>query len=374
MSRASLLSFVVVALASAATRAPAEPIFLARQYTRCTTCHFSPTGGGLLTPYGRSLSREELSTTGKSRAPPASGSAPAAGWDLSENRFGPVSAGIEVRPAHLDVRFEGGSVTRDFLMTADVIAAYRVNEWTVYGELGRQPRLDGTKIDSYEYWVAHQAEKGLGVRVGRFLPAYGVALADHTAFTRAPLGLDTYDQVYGLEVSHSGDRHLLQVTAAPGRADSILHDDGRRAFTAAGRLQMDLGPRSVLVVSGLYRGASRLDARNGTGGVAFGFAPAARLSTWTEVDAQVQQGATGAPAYTLLNETGLEVYRGVWLKFSPQLRTELGNTAGGAFRLAFEANLLPRTRWNVDLSFYRDRGRATGLVTRTLLAQLHLYL
>jgi hypothetical protein len=38
------------ALALAAAHASAEPIFLARQYARCTTCHFSPTGGGLLTP------------------------------------------------------------------------------------------------------------------------------------------------------------------------------------------------------------------------------------------------------------------------------------------------------------------------------------
>jgi hypothetical protein len=371
---AAVLLSAGAALAAATIPARAEPIFLSRQYTRCATCHFSPTGGGLLTPYGRSLAREELSTTGKSHTPPANGATAAAGWDLSENRFGPVTAGIELRPAHLDVRFDGGRITRDLLMTADVIAAYRANDWTVYGEIGRQPRLDGTKIDAYEYWVAHQPEKGLGVRVGRFLPAYGVGLADHTAFTRAPLGLDTYDQVYGLELSYTAQRNLLQLTASSGRADSILHDDGRRAFTGAGRLQVDLSPRSVLVVSGLYRGASTLTPRNGSGGVAFGFAPAARISTWTEFDAQVQQGATGPPAYTLLNETGWEAYRGVWLKFSPQLRTDLGNAAGGVFRLAFEANLLPRTRWNVDVSFYRDRGRVTGLVTRTLLAQLHLYL
>jgi hypothetical protein len=374
VSGARVFVLVGVAVAVGASRAHAEPIFLSRQYTSCTTCHFSPTGGGLLTPYGRSLSREELSTTGKSHEPVANGAVPTTGWDLSQNRFGRLSAGIDVRPAHLDVRFDGGSVTRDFLMTADVIAAYRVNEWTVYGELGRQPRLDGTKIDSYEYWVAHQAEKGLGLRAGRFLPAYGVRLADHTAFTRAPLGLDTYDQVYGLEVSHTGERHLLQLTASPGRADSILHDDGRRAFTTAGRLQMDFGPRTVLVVSGLYRAASRLDTRNGAAGVAFGFAPTGRLNTWTEADAQAQQGIAGPPAYTLLNETGLEVYRGVWLKVSPQLRTDLGNTAGGTFRLVFEASLLPRTRWNVDVSSYRDRGRTSGLVSRTLLAQLHLYL
>ena len=44
--------------------ASAEPIFLSKGETRCTTCHYSPTGGGLLTPYGRVQSRQELSTTG----------------------------------------------------------------------------------------------------------------------------------------------------------------------------------------------------------------------------------------------------------------------------------------------------------------------
>jgi hypothetical protein len=38
-------------------------MFLAKQYTRCAACHYSPTGGGLLTPYGRLLSHRELSTS-----------------------------------------------------------------------------------------------------------------------------------------------------------------------------------------------------------------------------------------------------------------------------------------------------------------------
>ena len=72
----------------------------------------------------------------------------------------------------------------------------------------------------------------------------------------------------------------------------------RRAFTLAARFQMDLGPRSVLVLSGLARDASSFEGRNGAGGVAFGFAPTRRISTWTEVDAQVHKGAVGAPAAT----------------------------------------------------------------------------
>ena len=367
----------IAVLVLGAGTAGAEPIFLARQYARCTTCHYSATGGGLLTPYGRSLSREEISTTGRSH-----GAAPGPGqpgeeaflWGALGNRLGGLNLGVELRPSHLDVRFPGGKVTRNLVMNADIAAAYRVNRWTVYGELGRQPRSVGTRVDSWEHWIGYQGEKGLGFRAGRFLPAYGIRFADHTTFSRRPLGFDTFDQVYGVEVSYTDDRHLLQVVAGPGRADSILHGDGRRAFTASGRLQMDLSSRTVLVLSGLFRGTSRSEARNGSTGVALGFAPVPRLSVWTQGDVQFHDGSSGPPAYSLVNETAFEVYRGIWVKLSPQIRTALGDTSGGVFRIAFELNLLPRTHWNVNLSHYHDRSRLNDIVTRTTLVQLHLYL
>lgn len=356
--------------------ANAEPVFLSRQYARCTTCHYSPTGGGLLTPYGRSLSGQEISTTAAKE--PAQQKGPGKEesflWGALGHSLGPVNVGIDMRPAYLDLSSGTYSKSSTMFMTADILAACRISGWTIYGELGRQPLVSGAKIDSYEYWVGHDWEKGFGFRVGRFLPAYGVRFADHTSFTRIGLGLDAYDQVYGLELSRTWQHQLLQVSVGPGRADSIIHDDGRQAFTATGRFQMDLSPRTVLVMSGLYRDKARNVAQNGAGGLAFGIAPTSRLSIWTEADAQFQQGTTGAPAYTLLNETGLEVYRGVWLKVSPQLRTEFGDTSGGTFRMVFEANLLPRTHWNVDVSYYRDKNRVSDLVSKTFLAQLHLYL
>ena len=104
-----------------------------------------------------------------------------------------------------------------------------------------------------------------------------------------------------------------------------------------------------------------------------GFAPTRRISTWTQVDADLQTKALGGHAWVVLNETAVEAYRGIWLKFSPQLRT-----AGGApgfpmmRRLEFAADLLPRTHWNVNVAYYSDR--TSGVTTSTLLTQLHLYL
>ena len=373
-------ALATLALLLGATGARAEPMFLSKQYNRCTSCHYSPTGGGLLTPYGRSLSKQELSTMGPGYPtvpPPAKGRGEESFlWGALGDALGPVSVGIDVRPSHLSLDLGGPtSSSKDLLMTGDLLAAWRTHGFTVYGEVGRKPAIgeDAAGIYSYEHWVGYESPRGLGFRVGRFLPAYGIRLADHTAFTRSGLGFDKYDQDYALEVSHGGERHLLQVSVGPGRADAIVHGDPH-AFTATGRFQWDLGPRTALVFSGLYRDKTTLDPASGASGIAFGIAPTRRLSIWTQADAQFREGSSGAPAYVVLNETAFEVFRGLWLKFSPQLLTEYGDTSAGVVRMALEADLLPRTHWNLGVSYYHDKVRGIDFTYETLLVQLHLYL
>ena len=130
----------------------------------------------------------------------------------------------------------------------------------------------------------------------------------------------------------------------------------------------------VVVGSALFRDASDVAGRNGAVGVAFGIAPLSRLTLWTQADARFREGASGEAGYTLLADAAFEVYRGVWLRLSPQLRTDVGDSSEGLFRLNLGLNLLPRSHWNILLSYFRDRDRKTGLVENAFLAQLHLYL
>lgn len=373
MRPGAVVVLCAVGLAAAANPAAGEPDFLSRQYTRCTNCHYSPTGGGLLTPYGQALSREELSTFGRSSGSQPEGREQEFLFGALGDATAPVRLGIDLRPSHLEVDTADFSFDRSLLMNADITAAVRHENWTFYAELGRQPRGDNARVASFEHWISYQSEGGLGARAGRFMPAYGVKMADHTAFTRASFDLDNDDQIYGLELSYNGDRHLVQVSVGPGRADSV-DDDARRSFTATGRWQFDLRPRVVLVTSGLYRAASDLDPRRGAVGLAFGIAPTSRLTLWTEADARFREGVTGEPGYTLLGKAAFEAYRGLWVILSPQLRTEVGDASAGAVRLKAALNLLPRTHWNVVLSYYHDRDRRSDRSAKTLLVQLHLYL
>ena len=360
-------------------RASAEPTFLSKQYPRCTACHYSPSGGGLLTPYGRSLSREEISTFGR-RGPAAAADAPD---PRDEEAFlygalrsdSPLQLGLDARPSRLAVHAAGRSLPdRNFLMNLDLQAAWRQDRWTVYGTAGRAPERGGGAFVSYEHWVAWQASERVTVRGGRFLPAYGVRFADHTSFTRAWRDLAEDDQVYGVEVGVSADRALLQVSVGPGRAASLVDGDGREAITTSGRLQLDLGPRTVVAASVLHRARSDAAPRSTDTGLSFGYAPAAWLTTWTHADVRLQRLQTSGRSYIFAHQTSLEAVRGVWLRISPQARWTDADPRGEVRRMVYGLDLYPRTHWHVNLSYYRDHQPFGGRRIRTLLAQLHLYL
>jgi hypothetical protein len=371
-----------------ASSAWAEPMLLAKQYTRCTACHYSPTGGGLLTPYGRLMSHRELSTTGGTAAAPAAGAEDdphgeqAFLYGALTDALGPVHLGLEIRPSYLRIGFPGGHQDMNLLMQLDLIGAVQRNGWTAYATAGREPGgsavRDGRTLSdgafiSYEHWIGYQSEKGLGIRAGRFIPAYGVRFADHNTYSRIFLDLDRNDQVYGVEVSDTIGRSLVQAMVSPGKAEAILHDSGHVGFSTAGRWQFDLTPRATIVGSGFYRHSTDLDPKSGSAGGAFGFAPKPRVSIWTEVDAKMQVNTAGGTQWVVVNETSVEVYRGIWLKFSPQVLTSGGAPGSSKLqRLALAADLLPRTHWNVNVSYYHDH--AFDASTSVLLTQLHLYL
>ena len=286
----------------------------------------------------------------------------------------PLQLGLDLRPSHVGVTVPGIDIDdRNFLMNLDLQAAWQRDRWTAYGSVGRKP-VRGGEFVSYEHWVAYQVSDALSVRGGRFLPAYGVRFADHTSFTREGPDLAQDDQIYGVEVGVSLDRSLLQMSAGPGRADSLIDGKGRAAFTVSGRYQFDLTPRTVVAGSLLHRGETDFRPRSTHTGVSFGYAPVRWLVTWTHADRRLQRLARSDRAYIVANQTSVEVFRGIWLRVSPQVRWTDQDPWGEVRRMVYGLDFYPRTHWHVSLSYYRDHFRFGDLHTKTLMAQLHLYL
>jgi len=182
-------------------------------YPNCTACHFSPNGGGVLTEYGRELSRELLSTWSKEgeerflydqvKLPP---------W---------LSMGGDLRV--LTIRQQAPSLwnNRTLLMQADLEAAIHYKSLAWVGTVGiRDSEIypDDLWISRRHFLIFHWTDE-LALRAGRFFPAFGIYTPDHAISTRRDLGWDQGMETYNLEGSWLGESANLYFTGVFSRPE-----------------------------------------------------------------------------------------------------------------------------------------------------------
>lgn len=154
-------------------------------YASCAACHVAPSGGGLLTNYGR-------------------------GQDGLEEQK--VLIGGDFRFANIDGR-------RRFLMQADV------NAGAQYGPVTAVVGGDALRVKERGYVLANYG--GGYVRIGRFSPAFGLNQPDHTVTSRRLVGLGggkDYDGGEIFFVSDYGEVSVgrYQTFGTVGRASAFI--------------------------------------------------------------------------------------------------------------------------------------------------------
>jgi len=218
--------FVVTAafVAAAVHRAEAFPELTIRgAVARCTMCHISPGGGGILNDYGRDAAGDLLSRGGDGR--------------FLQNAWAPPSwllLGGDLRAAALaydNTRAIEGVELAAFPMQADLRAAVQAGPFVVVvtGGLRGSTRLylksAADYVQSSEHYAMWTAESGAYVRAGKFFPVQGLRLPDHTLYVARYTGLDLFEQPYGAEAGYVGD--AWEVHAAGFVHDPIVNV-GRR--------------------------------------------------------------------------------------------------------------------------------------------------
>lgn len=183
-------------------------------YVNCTACHISPNGGGILTAYGRSLSREIISTWGAEK----------------ETRFMYVVDPPEWLQLGGNVRFIQTQIdtpvyrqARFITMQADVEAGATYNKFQFVATLGKSnienPPSFTDALVSRRHYALYKINDDMNVRAGRFFPAFGLLVSDHTLATRRGLGFDQGNETYNAEFSYLGETFDTFVTAIVGRPD-----------------------------------------------------------------------------------------------------------------------------------------------------------
>lgn len=230
MKRPAILTGVLLAAAflHAPKNATAFPFMIKHGYTQCRTCHHSPTGGGVLTAYGRELSREVLSLFGKDSLSDSSFAygllkLPEALDAIAEVKALALSK-IERNPSQ---SVQDTVTNRIIPMQADLELAFRLGDFTFAGTGGYQdPSIVTQWTDHlisrrfFVTWAPTELGQKWSFRIGKFFPQIGVNTPEHAISTRRDLGWDEGQETYNFEVFYFGDLFQLHVIPTLGRLNA----------------------------------------------------------------------------------------------------------------------------------------------------------
>ncbi len=237
---------IAALVAIAAGRAEAYPQFQIGRDQTCSACHISPAGGGLLNENGLNVAGT-ISTWGT--APEFFyGKIPQPDWlDLGGDMRG--AAGYFQSP------FETLS---GFPMQTDVYASPHYQGFRLYVTAGYRPPENGnetaTAVWSREHYLMWQSDPGtpygLFVRVGRFMPVFGLRFAEHTDYTRQFGGTALYTETYGAAVEYLAKQFEVHAT---GFMKDPLIDPVDTANGAALYAEYRLTDNAAVGVEGMFQ-------------------------------------------------------------------------------------------------------------------------
>ncbi len=309
------LSILAVALPSGAM---AYPELTRHGAVSCTTCHLSPAGGGALTVYGRSMSREILSRWGAPNEESVLHGFLGRELDQKLDDLG-LRLGGNVRG--LQSHRENSRVRQGqfFLMQADLKLGVELEEWVAYMSAGEveNPRSSEPRrtLNSTEHWVMWRPStesQQWGVRGGRFPLSFGGLQTDHTLSVRKLMSLGLSSARTSLEISGAGEDQAWQLGVSVP-AGGIPREEEERALAA--RMDRTLSKRWRAGAS-FWRGELRDGSRVAGGFHGLGSWKDARLKPYLQIESlhllRRRDQQADVVSHALLLRNGLEMTRGLF--------------------------------------------------------------
>lgn len=189
-------------------------------YNSCSACHVSITGGGILTPYGRTLSSEVMSTWG------------------TEAEAGVLHGLLSTSDA-LDI---GGDISylsvasrsyeRNFWMQRELSFAvnyerkfYLVARGGLYGE--------NERTEARQSYIQGLITDAISIRIGRFFPAFGLMSNEHSYLYRARF-FNQGRETYNAEVVYREKDFEIAASKVFGHPDDFSNGylEGKEGYTA----------------------------------------------------------------------------------------------------------------------------------------------
>jgi hypothetical protein len=289
LGAAAALALTLVAIHPAAE---AYPQFqLSTGNARCTLCHISPAGGGLLNEYGRSESGDTISQFGGNGAF-LYGVYEEPDW---------IKLGVDLRGAALAKDQSDDPEYYLFPMQGDTYVYLKGGDFSAYGVVGpraqvRTPRDSPLeRFGSREYWLMWRPKTtGSYARAGRFFAPFGLRSADHTTYVRRYLGFHSWEETFNVSGGHvAGDweAHVTAHTAVP----YPLMGNGARATGGTAYYERRLADETAVLGAQARATLSDTDRTYLIGGVGKYYLESTRLLFMGELNIGLQEFADTGP-------------------------------------------------------------------------------
>lgn len=378
--------FILLGLLAAAALAPrTAQAFPQWQFSsgtsRCNQCHFSPSGGGLITNYGRDAVGEDLSS-----------------W---EGDGGFLFGAVDM-PSWLAVGFDGrmavlrhhagnaeGPMTAIFPMQADLsLRAAFADSFSLMATVGYRGQArnspaglgndnfypaSGDRVISREHYLMWRSGAlGPYVRAGRFFAPYGLRLAEHSTYVRRDNGFNLLEETYGLSGGVVQNEWELHITAF---MPDFLRSFGGQEKGAAAMFEKRFADAYALGVDarlGLGDGSKRY----GGGLFAKAYVPVIKTILMAQGDFIQLQGDSGVASNQLIAYVGPTIFpvRGLWLGAFAELRqTDIKVKGTATQAINGQLNWFPYPHLELVI-LARMQSPQQQEAAKSLVAQLHLFL
>ncbi len=402
-----LLRIVVAALfLLKAAPAQAYPWMIRHEYTTCNQCHADPSGGGLLTAYGRMQGTILLASNYKGGAaeeqePGTIGDFLFGAIKLPES--GSVLLQPEIRTARLYTRDldTGADDSRTLIMQADLLGQIRVDRFRANGGIGfvnsgargasitKDTALggDGNAIVSRTHWVGVDLGKDedTTVRAGRINLPYGIRSIEHTAWVRSTTRTDiNASQQYGIALAHNEEKYRFEAMAIAGNfsvSPDLYRERGFVGFAEwFAKPNLALGASALITLAGgSVDNGTRADTRRTLSGLTMRWAvkKALVISSETDLTFATTRGLEKKYGFAGLVQADLEPWQGLhFLAMAETKNLNLGtNLQGFGGWLGAQWFFFPHFDIRGDVVVRtEDSGSGSRFDSLAFLAQLHAYL
>ena len=377
---------------------PAEafPWMLRHDYKVCNTCHADPSGGGLLTQYGRGMEETLVrSYFGKHTGeedPGKLGNFMFGAFDLPES----LLLQGDARGLNVIDTASPSQPYKFWLMQANLSGQLTVSRFRVNGDIGlgapgsalasSVTRGTDYRLISRQFWAGLDlgSDNQFLLRAGRINVPYGLRMIEHTSFVRTATRTDiNASQEFGVTLAYTGEKLRGEAMAIAGNFQ--IHPDDYRErgysayleyavgdnFTLGGTSLITHANNDIQLATPLWRQAHGLFGR---------WAPAKSVVIMAESDlllfSQPAPSATSAAINNFGNASFLQIDLEPWqgLHFMPTGEVYVNKAAQPGMSFAGWASLAWFFAPHFDMRLDGIFKSSSGSFSTTLLGQLHFLL